>query len=160
MAIRAKNMKPHGLTGHKRSEREKELVRQRQMGNKIWLGRKHTAESKRKMSLAARQQSRPTLFRSGDNHPRWKGGITESNHKIRTSLEYKNWRRDVFERDNYTCRDCGQVGGRLNADHIKPFADYPELRFDLDNGRTLCFGCHRKTGTWGYAGSNIKKETV
>lgn len=149
----------HGLTGHKRSEREKELVRQRQMGNKIWLGRKHTEESKRKMSLIARKQKRTTLFQPGEKHPRWKGGITETNHKIRTSLEYKNWRRAVFERDKFTCQFCGQVGGQLNADHIKPFSTHPKLRFVLSNGRTLCNPCHRTTDTWGFGLINKRRAS-
>ena len=150
----------HGLTGHKRTEREKELVRQRQIGNKIWLGRKHTEESKRKMRLIAKSQNRSNLFQSGENHPRWKGGITEKNHKIRTSTKYKDWRLSVFERDNYTCVWCGQVGHKLQADHIKPFADYPQLRFDVSNGRTLCYECHRKTDTWCNAGKIKRKVTA
>ena len=79
----------------------------------------------------------------------WKGGITTINQKIRRSREYRLWRIAVFERDNYTCIFCGCVGGRLNADHIKPFALFPELRFAIDNGRTLCDDCHRKTETFG-----------
>ena len=39
-------------------------------------------------------------------------------------------------------------GGKLNADHIKPFSLFPELRFDLNNGRTLCVECHKKTDTY------------
>jgi 5-methylcytosine-specific restriction endonuclease McrA len=78
-----------------------------------------------------------------------KGGITPINEKIRTSVEYKLWRKAVFERDNYTCVWCFEKGGILHADHIKPFAYYPELRFAIDNGRTLCKSCHEKTDTWG-----------
>lgn len=37
----------------------------------------------------------------------------------------------------------------LHADNIKPFALYPELRFEVTNGRTLCIPCHKKTGTYG-----------
>lgn len=86
---------------------------------------------------------------SGENSHLWKGGVTPLYKKIRKSAEYQLWRTAVFERDNYTCIWCGQVGGRLNADHIKPFADYPELRFAIDNGRTLCHDCHKTTETWG-----------
>lgn len=68
---------------------------------------------------------------------------------IRTSKEYKLWRKSVFERDNYTCIWCGdKTSGNLNADHIKPFADYPELRFAIDNGRTLCIDCHKTTDSY------------
>ena len=89
----------------------------------------------------------------GEKNPNWKGGITPVNHKIRTSLEYKLWRKAVFERDNYTCIWCVyNKGHNLNADHIKPFAHYPELRFAIDNGRTLCESCHKKTDTFGNKG--------
>ncbi len=80
----------------------------------------------------------------------WKGGITPINKLIRRSEKYKQWRTAVFERDAYICIWCGQIGGILNADHIKGFADYPKLRFILSNGRTLCINCHKKTGTYGW----------
>lgn len=57
---------------------------------------------------------------------------------------YISWRTKVFERDKYTCAICGQVGGELNAHHIRPFAEYPDLRLDLDNGVTLCKACHKR----------------
>lgn len=87
-------------------------------------------------------------FNSGANHYNWKGGITKENAKIRNSYAYKCWRKSVFERDNYTCVWCGHVGGNLHADHIKPFSLFKECRLDLDNGRTLCVGCHKKTDTY------------
>lgn len=65
------------------------------------------------------------------------------NHGIRTSPEYNEWRRKVFERDDYTCQICGQRGGKLNAHHIKRFADFPEKRCELSNGITLCERCHK-----------------
>lgn len=88
-------------------------------------------------------------FYKGEKNNMWKGGITPINQKIRTSKEYKDWRIKVFERDNYTCQECNSRGVTLNADHIKPFAYYPELRLVIENGRTLCVPCHKETNTYG-----------
>lgn len=79
---------------------------------------------------------------------------TNEYKKIRKSFIYKKWRTSVFERDNYTCVMCNKKGGYLNADHILPFALYPEKRLDVNNGRTLCLDCHKKTPTFG---GSIKK---
>lgn len=79
----------------------------------------------------------------------YKGGISSENKKIRMSLEYKLWREAIFKRDSFTCIWCYKKGGILNADHIKPFSEFPELRFAIDNGRTLCIDCHKKTETYG-----------
>lgn len=63
---------------------------------------------------------------------------------IRESNKYKEWRKKVFERDNYTCQKCRAKGVYLEAHHIKPFAIFIELRFVLSNGLTLCKHCHSK----------------
>jgi 5-methylcytosine-specific restriction endonuclease McrA len=89
------------------------------------------------------------LHYRGEHHHSWKGGISPINHVLRTSKDYYVWRTAIFTRDNFTCQGCGQRGGNLQVDHIKPFALYPELRFTMDNGRTMCVECHRKTDTWG-----------
>lgn len=91
----------------------------------------------------------------GPAHPRWKGGITPENHRIRNSEEYKNWRKAVFVRDGYRCQECGS-GSPLNAHHLRPFAYFPELRFEISNGQTLCIPCHEKTDTYFSAGCKQK----
>ena len=124
--------------------------------SKAHRGRKFSEDTRRKMSLARTGQVRSLEARKkmseskkGEKNPLWKGGASTINARLRGSLEYKLWRKAVFERDNYTCIWCGDnSGGNLNADHIKPFAYYPELRFAIDNGRTLCVSCHQTTDTF------------
>lgn len=116
-------------------------------------GKRLSFETKQKISNARKgakmsEENRKRLSQvvaRGEKHHNWKGGKTNINKAIRGSVEYKLWRDSVFKRDNFTCVCCGKCGGDLNADHIKPFAYYVELRFDISNGRTLCIPCHRKT---------------
>ena len=76
----------------------------------------------------------------GKDHPNWNPNRS-ADSRIRTSNEYLDWRKLVFERDNYTCVCCGNTG-RLNAHHIYAFSNYKELRLDINNGITLCNACH------------------
>ena len=81
-------------------------------------------------------------IRYQDTH-KWAYRKPEDVTAIRNSKEYKEWRTEVFRRDNYTCQNCGVIGGELNAHHIKPFSRFPAFRFDVDNGITLCKKCHK-----------------
>jgi hypothetical protein len=128
------------LRGTKKTEEDRRGISQRMMGNKHGLGHRHTEETRRLMSEKARRGSASNF---------WKGGTTEEAKLIRQSAEYRLWRRAVFERDDYVCQICGQRGGRLHPDHIKRFSHFPELRFDVSNGRTLCEPCHKQTPTYG-----------
>ncbi len=83
-------------------------------------------------------------------------GMASEELRLRWSKEYVAWRKSVFERDDYTCQKCSVRGKKLNADHIKPFSLYPSLRLSLDNGRTLCVDCHKKTDTYGGRAKKIK----
>ncbi len=139
-----------GLQKHSKETIEKLRV--------LSIGRKHTKEELEKMSqrqigvkrkpLSLEHREKLRVAFSGKNTHLWKGGVTEKNKLIRTSFRYRMWRISVFERDNYTCQECGKRGVNLNADHVKPFSLFPELRFELSNGRTLCVECHIKTPTF------------
>lgn len=60
------------------------------------------------------------------------------------NADYHEWRLGVYERDDYTCQQCFKKGVFLNAHHIKSWAEYPQYRFDIENGVTLCAPCHTK----------------
>lgn len=128
-----------GKTGYKMppaSEERKRKVRISLLGHPV------SKKSREKMSQYM-------LGKKGSASPAWRGGLTSINQCIRTSLKYRTWRNKVFVKDNYTCQSCGLRGGKLHADHIKPFSLYSELRFSTENGRTLCVECHKGTGTFG-----------
>ena len=126
-------------------------------GNKIWLGKHHKLESIEKLRIKKtgipNYKNREII---GEKHWNWQGGKTKESIKIRNSAQYKDWRISVFKRDQHTCQECGKKQSKsilINADHIKPFALYPNFRFDVDNGRTLCVDCHKQTETYGYKAS-------
>jgi|TARA_R100000005_G_C5001545_1_gene208770 hypothetical protein len=58
---------------------------------------------------------------------------------------YKDWRIKVYKRDDFKCQMPGcKSKKRLNAHHIQKWASASALRFDVDNGITLCYWCHKK----------------
>lgn len=84
----------------------------------------------------------------GEENPNWNSGITDEERKIRRNYpEYREWLKGIYERDNYTCKKCGETGGVLNAHHIKSYAGHRAIRTELSNGITLCETCHRSFHT-------------
>lgn len=119
---------------------------------------KHNKESIEKnrlkhLGISPGNKGKKSIF-SGELHWNWQGGKTKEREKLRKGIEYKNWRENIFIRDDFTCQMCMKKGCKIHADHIKPWSLYPELRFSLDNGRTLCVDCHKSTPTYL---KNIKK---
>ena len=82
----------------------------------------------------------------------WKGGKQREKHN--GSYKYSNWRLKVYERDEFTCRECGQKGGKLNAHHQFSWTKFPSLRYELWNGITLCVNCHKKEHSKKQEGKN------
>ena len=77
---------------------------------------------------------------SKEKHPNWKGGISP---RDTSSLRYKNWRKAIFEYDNYTCWICEEKkSGSFVAHHLKGWKKYPELRYKVSNGIMICKKCH------------------
>lgn len=72
----------------------------------------------------------------------WNGFAELETRRARKSVDFKEWQKEVFKRDKYTCQCCGQYGGVLHAHHLDSFADNKDLRFDINNGITLCESCH------------------
>ena len=124
----------------------------------------YSKEYRKKLSDAKRKGNRWI----GENNPRWHGGVTPLTEAIRKLPEYRQWRKAVFKKDNYTCRLCGKRGRYKQAHHVKPFKEilddflmeynqfspiedqhilirlafkYPVF-WRVSNGVTLCKKCH------------------
>jgi len=130
------------------------------MGHKSGMfGKQHTEAAKRKMRESAHR---------GEDHFNWKGGISGLKNRIRQLSEFKQWRSDVFQRDNWVCQTCGirsRKGKkiRLEAHHRKSLvqiitdnyitniveAQMCKELWDTDNGVTLCKECHKLTRNYG-----------
>lgn len=69
---------------------------------------------------------------------------TRAERDKRTSPEYNAWRKSVFTRDDFTCKECGKIGGKIQAHHIRSYKNNPDLRLDIENGITYCVQCHKE----------------
>jgi 5-methylcytosine-specific restriction endonuclease McrA len=58
---------------------------------------------------------------------------------------YKEWRRKVLARDSYRCQmpNCKRTR-YLQVHHIRKWSSASTLRFEIDNGITLCSSCHKE----------------
>lgn len=106
-----------------------EQLKEKLIGNKYSVGREPWNKGKN------------NPYFSGENHWAWKGGITSEDKAERAKFRHII-QKLVFKRDDYTCQICGEKGGKLQVDHIQPWSEYIEGRFDINNCRTLCMGCH------------------
>lgn len=166
-AGKGKKMSPEAVekirkwhTGRKHSEETKKKISEYVKAHPVryWKGKKlpkHVEEAKIKALTGKKltpeeRHAKSLRMPKGVDHYLWKGGVRNPDNLIRASLDYRIWRDEVFKRDNYTCVVCNERGGELEADHIKPFSLHPDLRLEVDNGRTLCHDCHVKTDTYGF----------
>lgn len=139
-------------------------------------GKSWSEEMKEKMKISAKGKHKANAgsFKKGEvptgaDNPNWKGGITTQNRMERNKFK-REIQKTVFERDNYICQLCGNRGGYLQVDHIQPWAEYIDLRFSVENCRTLCQECHYKItwgrpipnniSTWGHNKKNMERGTI
>ena len=122
-----------GFSGHKHTEASKRRIREKAQGHRPMLGRKHSPATKERMSITHK----------GSRNANWNGGITLGVRLFRKSRQYQQWRTVVLARDDHVCRVCGGME-KLNAHHILPVKDYPELRLIVLNGLAICKSCHRE----------------
>lgn len=122
---------------HKRRKMTAEEILNRKLTSKkawsgVWkIGTTQSLESRIKIS--AKNQ--------GISVEEW-NGFKRTEDKIQRANFAAKMRKDVFERDNYTCQMCGKTNTHLQVDHIQEWSKYAELRFEMSNLRTLCDECH------------------
>ena len=142
-------------TGKHLSEKHKKKISKSKMGQVSWRkGKKFgqlSEEIKQKISrakigkhLSKKTRRKMSEAQRGEKCYLWKGGVTTENKRIRKGVENRLWREAVFARDNYTCQKTGVRGGRIRSHHIRNFAQWPELRFAIDNGITLSEKAHKE----------------
>lgn len=174
-------LRGHSLRGKPKSDEHRAKLSVSATGRPgVWLGRKMSEVSRKKMSaakagkklspehkakIAAKMKGQPhpsihhkqsietrikkSLAQRGRLGSNWKGGVSQANRIARSSIEFKEWRAAVFARDCFTCQHCSAHTGsgrrvELHPHHIKSFALFPGLRFEVSNGLTLCKACHKK----------------
>ena len=132
-------------TGKKRTKKQIKRMSQLLKGRTAWNKGLSSPFKGQKRSDEVKEKIKKGIAKHYDKV----GRKTPASELKRKSSKWAEWRKAVFERDNYTCQDCGQVGGILHPHHKKQVALHPELIYVVSNGETLCKDCHRKTDSWG-----------
>lgn len=148
---------------HRKENLSKETIEKMRL---VHLGKKQSKEHIEKLAKQRRGRKASIETRiklsechRGEKSYLWKGGINPINKAIRKIFQYRQWRSDVFTRDDFTCQECYLRGVYLEAHHIKSFsvilkenniknlegAINCEELWNLNNGITLCSKCHNKT---------------
>ena len=150
-----------------KSPEARKKISESRKGKPTTLGRPCSEKTKKKISkslIGTSTGRRPTqkaidafvkggeknlLRASGSEHHMWKGGHSKERQARYKDPEYIEWRTKCLERDSYTCQKCGVRNGMgetiiLQVHHKIHYWERPALRYDLDNGTSLCIGCHRK----------------
>lgn len=147
------NLKKYGVENPFQSEEIKEKIIQTNIekyGVKSYRQTKECQEKyeatclKKYGAVSHMKTKKYRLMFTKENSPRWKGGV--AHHRVeRMEYDYRMWRKQVFERDRFTCQCCGKNGGTyLQSHHLYNWRDYPDKRYDVENGMTLCKECHLK----------------
>ena len=128
------------LKGHKVSAatRLKMSLARRQNPTRYWSGRTRPLDTRRK------------LGRKRDQHWHWQPDRSKllARRLVENPHRYMEWSKNVKNRDNWRCRIADQdCNGPLEAHHILPWRAYPNSRYSLDNGITLCRFHHPRKHT-------------
>ena len=125
---------PSGV--YKKTEKTKAKLRL------LRLGKKCSPETKKRMSLAQKFIGNRPPIMFGKTNPSWKGGVWANNDKCRDSGVIRKWKKLCLKRDDFTCQKTGISGGELCVHHINNFAEFAELRCNVENGITLSRKAH------------------
>lgn len=121
-----------------------------------WKGRKHSAETRKRLSEIAKADGRvpynPAVGpymrgRKGAETPSWRGGHTPERQKLYATPEWMAVAKKVKKRDDNSCQRCGKIkipgdGVAFDIHHIVSFSDSVELRASLSNLVYVCEVCH------------------
>ena len=138
--------------GKKHTEETKKIIKEKRKLQKMRKGFTVTEKTRKKIS-----NSRYGKYKGKENK-NWKGGISPLIVKIRGLIQNKEWIRNVFKKDNFTCKMCNKRGLILEAHHINMLTKIVRTNnikseedaincselWDISNGITLCKECHLK----------------
>lgn len=121
--------------GHPQNSETRGKIRNSMKGRKQY---EMTPEIRKKMSLA-----KIGVFK-GERSPLWiKDRTLLKKRQERNDVAYQEWRMKVWQRDEFKCKMFNEnCEGSIIAHHILPWRDYVELRYEINNGITLCHAHH------------------